>query len=102
MYQSAIEGAYKEYAELVAICDTNPGRLKYSQSKSQAAGAAIPRAYAAADFEKMLAEIRPDHVIVTTVDCFHHEYIVKTMEAGVHPITGEARENTPGGGPPTV
>src|SRR5262245_57449756 len=79
MYQSAIQKNYKERAELVAVCDTNPGRLALAQRTSVTNGAPEPKAYAAGDFGKMLAETKPDYVIVTTVDCFHHEYIVRTL-----------------------
>src|SRR5437868_4596268 len=60
MYQKAIEGDYKNCAQLVGICDTNPGRLELSQRKSREAGAEVPPAFAAADFEKMLAQTKPD------------------------------------------
>jgi predicted dehydrogenase len=39
------------------------------------------------DFDRMLAETRPDAVIVTTIDCYHHEYIIKAMEAGCDVIS---------------
>ena len=54
MYQKAIEGDYRASAQLVRICDTNPGRLELSQKKSRDAGAEIPPAFEPADFEKML------------------------------------------------
>src|SRR5947208_17158993 len=34
MYQNAIQGEYKAYAELVGICDLNPGRLDLAQRTS--------------------------------------------------------------------
>ncbi len=39
------------------------------------------------DFDKMLKTVKPDAVIITTVDCFHHEYIIKSLEAGCDAIT---------------
>ena len=39
------------------------------------------------DFDRMLAEARPDTVIVTTVDRYHHEYIIRALEAGCDVIT---------------
>jgi predicted dehydrogenase len=38
--------------------------------------------YHADDFEKMIAEQKPDTIIVTTYDALHHEYIVRAMNAG--------------------
>jgi len=39
------------------------------------------------DFDRMLAQTKPDCVIVTTVDRYHHEYIIRAMEAGCDVIT---------------
>ena len=38
--------------------------------------------YTAADFDRMIAERRPDGLVVTTKDCFHDEYICRAMEQG--------------------
>ena len=46
-----------------------------------------PPAYPANEFDRMLAETKPDVVIVTTIDRTHHEYIIRTMEAGCDAIT---------------
>jgi hypothetical protein len=54
MYQNAIEKTYREHAELVAICDNNPGRLEVSRARARANGAPEPKAYAAADFDRMI------------------------------------------------
>jgi ABC-type molybdate transport system ATPase subunit len=93
MYRDAILGNYKEHAELVALSDTNPGRLALAQQKAKAAGG-DPKTYPASDFDRMLAESKPDAVIVTTVDCFHHEYIIKTLDAGLQAITEKPMTNT--------
>jgi predicted dehydrogenase len=94
MYQDAIEKDYAQYAELVGLCDTNLGRVELARQRSKINGATPPRGYAAADFARMLAETKPDHVIVTTVDGFHHEYIIGTMEAGCDAITEKPLTNT--------
>lgn len=39
------------------------------------------------DFDKMMRENKPDMLIVTTVDAFHDEYIVKGLEYGANVIT---------------
>ncbi len=87
MYQTAIESDYKDHAQLVGICDKNPGRMELSRSKSAAAGAAPAPAYAPADFEKMLAETKPHAVIVTTMCSTHSEYITRAMNAGFDVIS---------------
>ena len=38
-----IEGDYKPYAQLVGICDKNPGRLEYSRLRPTSAGPRSPR-----------------------------------------------------------
>jgi len=39
------------------------------------------------DFEKMMAETKPDLVMVTTMDSNHHEFIIRSMELGVDVLT---------------
>jgi predicted dehydrogenase len=87
LYQDAIEQTYRDSAELVALCDSNPGRLALARQRSQTNGAVVPPGYAAADFERMLAETKPDQVIVTTTDATHHAYIIRAMELGCDVIT---------------
>ena len=90
----AIVRDYKDHAELVALCDLNPGRVELSRQRAAAAGVQVP-GYAAADFEKMIRETRPDTVIVTTVDATHDDYIVRAMEAGCDVITEKPMTTTP-------
>jgi predicted dehydrogenase len=95
MYQDAIWGPYKAHSELVAIADTNPGRLAYCQSRARNAKAAPPRAYGHADFDRMIREAKPDTVIVTTVDATHDDYIVRALQAGCDVITEKPMTTTP-------
>jgi predicted dehydrogenase len=44
-------------------------------------------AYPAESFDRMVAETRPDTIIVTTVDAAHHLYIIRAMELGCDVIT---------------
>jgi predicted dehydrogenase len=87
MYQEAILGPYAGRAELVAICDTNPGRLKRAVDIAKQRGSAEPKTYAASDFDKMLTENKPNTVIVTTVDATHDDYIRRAMTLGCDVIT---------------
>ncbi len=87
MYQDAIEKTYPEHAELVGLCDTNPGRLELARTRSTQNGAKPPPGYAASDFERMIRETKPDFVIVTTVDATHDDYIVRALELGCDAIS---------------
>ena len=87
MHQDAIGRTYAEHCEMVALCDTNEGRLRLAQQRMRRMTDAEVPVYSAGDFDRMIAETRPDVVIVTTVDGFHHEYIIRAMEAGCDVIT---------------
>lgn len=87
LYQDGIEKVHARWAELVALCDSNPGRIELARRRSALNGAVVPPGYLAADFGQLLRERRPDVVIVTTSDASHHEYLVRAMEAGCDVIT---------------
>jgi predicted dehydrogenase len=86
MYRNAIIDTYRESAELVALCDLNPGRVELSRNQAAMRGVTVP-GYVAADFDRLVSETRPDTVIVTTMDSTHDEYIVRAMELGCDVIT---------------
>lgn len=88
MYVEATTQTYAEFSELVALCDLSQTRMNwYNQQLASELGLAPRPTYLAADFERMVAETKPDVVIVTTMDCTHHEYIVRAMELGCDVIT---------------
>jgi predicted dehydrogenase len=87
LYQDGIEKTHAATAQLVGLCDSNAGRLEIARRRSASNGAPVPAGYLAADFGRMLAEQRPDVVVVCTVDALHHDYIVRAMEAGCDVIT---------------
>jgi predicted dehydrogenase len=70
---------FKDSAELAGLYDPNIGRARYV---SQACGN-IP---VYQSFDEMLISTKPDIVIVTSVDAYHHEYIIKALEAGCDAI----------------
>ena len=72
--------------ELVGLCDTNLGRLKQRAAWASERGVEV-KTYPADDFDRMIAECKPDCVIVTTQDCFHDLYICRAMELGCDVIT---------------
>ena len=83
MFINAIAKTYADRAELVALCDLSHRRMNWYNAQLPAP---LP-AWHADDFPRMLAETQPDTVIVTTVDAWHHQYIVAALEAGCHVIS---------------
>jgi predicted dehydrogenase len=94
MYFDAILKQYQDSSTLVALCDKNPGRVALYQSKAKDLGAPVPAGYAHTDFDKMIHEQKPDVVIDTTVDGFHHEYIVRALDLGCNVITEKPMTTT--------
>lgn len=94
MYQDAIEKTYAAHAELVGICDTNPGRMELSRERSTRNGATPAPAFAPDDFEKMIRDGRAEVVIVTTMDSTHADYIVRGLNAGCDVITEKPMTTT--------
>jgi len=74
---------YKDYVEMVALCDINPKRMAASKSVL----GINPKTYEAKDFDLMIKDNKPDIVIVTTTDCFHEKYIVRALELGCNVIS---------------
>jgi predicted dehydrogenase len=88
MFVDATALTYRETTELVGLCDLSQTRMDWHNGRLQATAGLAPRpTYRADDFDRMVAETRPDTVIVTTVDATHHRYIVRAMELGCDVIT---------------
>ncbi|HVY52327.1 MAG TPA: Gfo/Idh/MocA family oxidoreductase [Devosia sp.] len=87
MYRRAITAEHPRNNELVALCDSNEKRLALSASKVPNQPGNGIATYAAAEFDRMIAEQRPDTVIVTVPDYLHHEYIVRALRAGCNVMT---------------
>jgi len=86
MYTRAITETYAQQCELVGLCDTNPARVELRRRRLPEGYPEVP-AYAAGDFDRMVAETRPDVVIVTSMDVTHSDYIVRAMELGADVVT---------------
>jgi predicted dehydrogenase len=80
MYARPIAEKFCNTAQVVGVYDINQTRARLL---SNVAG--TPPIYS--DFDAMLRETKPDCVIVTTVDRFHHEFIIRSLEAGCDVIT---------------
>ena len=72
---------YGDLVDLVGLCDINPLRVEVAKSQM---GASCPTF---TSFDEMVAKARPDLLMVTTVDAFHSEYLVKAMERGIDVMT---------------
>lgn len=72
---------FGQQLEFVGLCDSNPGRVAYAKKKM---GVSCPTS---TDFDALIAEVKPDTVIVTTPDSLHHEYIIKGLNFGANVIT---------------
>jgi predicted dehydrogenase len=95
MYLGALSGKYKDGNELVAICDSNKGRLALAGKLVSSNGIATPKMYLAADFDRMIRETKPQYVIVTTPDATHDDYIVRALDAGCNVLTEKPMTTTP-------
>ncbi len=88
MFVDAITTTYKDTAELVAFCDQSQTRMDWYNGRLQNERSLEPLpTYFADQFEQMIAETRPNVVIVTTVDATHHIYITRAMELGCDVIS---------------
>jgi predicted dehydrogenase len=88
MYYEAISTTYKDRAEIAAFCDISQTRMNYANKLlTEEDGAAPAKTYPYTQFDTMLDEIKPDYVIVTSVDRTHHDYIIRSMEKGYNVIT---------------
>ena len=88
MFVDAITTTYKDVAELVAFCDFSQTRMNWYNGRLQNERNLEPLpTYFADQFDQMIAETKPDTVIVTTVDAAHHLHITRAMELGCDAIS---------------
>jgi len=79
---------YRETNELVGMCDVNEGRLKFHQQRlMKTYGYREVPVFLAGEFDTMVKATKPDVVVVTTVDAYHHQYICRAMELGCDVVT---------------
>jgi len=90
MFAQNIE-KYKDEAVSVGVYDPNPKRAAIFVERS---GGNFP---VYTDFEEMIRDSKADTVVVTTVDAFHHEYVIRALELGCDvicekPMTTDAQK----------
>lgn len=87
-YRRALfEPPHNEDGRIVAFCDANPGRLELAARIEREVGDRDVVIYLDRDFDRMIAEQKPDCVIVTSKDVTHDHYICRAMELGCDVIT---------------
>lgn len=86
MFQKAIANEFRDSANLLAICDKNPGRLELVKKQLKAMDVDVD-SYPAENFDEMITVCKPDSVIVCTMDSTHDDYICRSLEAGCDVIT---------------
>jgi predicted dehydrogenase len=72
---------YSENVEFVGLCDKNGKRV---EAGKQLIGADCPTF---TNFDEMCAQVKPDLLMVTTVDSTHVEFITKALGKGIDVIT---------------
>ena len=88
MFTSALASSHRDCGELVAFCDTNQTRMNfYNAEISEKFGVPAVATYKASDFGRMILEMKPDVVIVSSIDRTHHSYIVQALDLGCDVIT---------------
>jgi predicted dehydrogenase len=94
MYIEALTSTYRDSTELVALCDLSQTRMDwYNHQLVHRLGLSPRPTYRASQFDQMIAETKPDMVIVTTIDATHHLYITRAMELGCDVITEKPMTN---------
>lgn len=81
MFAKPLIKRFSASAELVALCDINPGRMQVYQ---KALGISIPTFE---DFDLMLKKIELHGVLIGTRDSSHHLFILKALDHGLEVIT---------------
>ena len=87
-FYEAVASTYKETSEMVGFCDISQTRMDYGNKVlNEKYNQKIVPTYLYTEFDTMLDELKPDYVIVTTVDRSHHDYIIRAMEKGYDVIS---------------
>ncbi len=81
MWGRDLQRNYSQQLQFVGLCDKNKGRLAFAKNYI---GCDCPTF---TDFEQMMAQTKPDLLIVCTMDATHHEFIIRGMELGCNVLT---------------
>ena len=81
MWGAQLPERYPDILEFVGLCDINPKRAAVAR---ELVGVACPTF---TSFDQMCDQVKPDLVMVTTVDGFHARYIVNALDRGIDVLT---------------
>lgn len=81
MFAKPLASQFSDVAQIVGIFDINKTRAEFFKDE---VNNSIP---VYTDFYQMMQETKPDTVIIATIDKYHHEYIIKSLEYGCNVIT---------------
>ena len=94
LFIKAAAKTFAAHAELVGLCDLSQTRMNWYNRQLQDAGHGSLPTFRADDFARMIWETQPDTVIVTTVDAWHHHYIVRALDLGCDVISEKPMTTT--------
>jgi predicted dehydrogenase len=94
MYHKSILENFSNTCEMVAVCDSNIGRVKLRQEWCKDQFGVEVSGFKDQEFDQMLEDCKPDVVIVTTKDAWHDYYICSAMEKGCDVITEKPMTTT--------
>lgn len=72
---------FSDVVEVVGLCDINPKRVEVAR---EMIGSHAPTFV---EFDRMIATVKPDAVLITTTDSSHAGYIIRAMELGIDVIS---------------
>jgi predicted dehydrogenase len=81
-FTGPILNKYADISEIVALLDSNHARIDNFNATNKLS---LP-GYSETEFDKMIAETKPDAVIISTTDATHHIFIIAAMEHHIDAI----------------
>jgi predicted dehydrogenase len=81
MWGRPIAERFADVVQFVGLCDINPLRVEVAKKRI---GVSCPTF---TSLDEMLDKVKPDTLMVTTVDAFHGECIVNALKRGVKVVT---------------
>lgn len=86
MYLTAMLDEHRDVADLVALSDTNAGRVEYYQDVVEQTFGESVDSFAPEDLGEFIADNRIDRVIITSPDYTHADLVCTALDAGADVI----------------